>query len=70
MVLVGGVHVTIRKPGPDYVDLSLVQQDPEYWESVVDEIDRMRNDGGVSPELPHEVGPEQYDHGSFHPKDV
>ncbi|MBX5436209.1 MAG: hypothetical protein IRZ33_03230 [Alicyclobacillaceae bacterium] len=25
----------------------------EYTESVVDSIDRMRNDGGLAPELPH-----------------
>jgi hypothetical protein len=70
MVLVGGVNVTIRKPGPDYVDATLVKQDPEYWESVVDEIDRMRNDGGVSPELPHEADTARHDHGSLKLKDV
>ncbi|MCL6636369.1 MAG: hypothetical protein K6T26_00355 [Alicyclobacillus sp.] len=25
----------------------------EFTESVLDSIDRMRNDGGVAPELPH-----------------
>ncbi|MCL6515738.1 hypothetical protein [Alicyclobacillus sp.] len=26
----------------------------EFTESVVDSIDRMRNDGGLAPEIPHQ----------------
>ncbi|MCL6547917.1 MAG: hypothetical protein K6T30_03295 [Alicyclobacillus sp.] len=45
--------VTSSGRAQDLPNPSPLPEHEEFTESVVDSIDRMRNDGGLAPELPH-----------------
>jgi hypothetical protein len=63
--------VTTRKPEQARVDEKKTDlQDSNGWESVFDGIERMQSEGGVGPDLPHQLERVQYNLDSTNSKDV
>lgn len=67
----GGMHVT--NDNPQASEPQNINEGPHSMttiESVVDGVDRMRDEGGIAPEIPHRAERVQTEHGSVNPEEV
>ncbi len=63
--------MTTRKPGHERVDEETTAvHDSNGWESVFDGIERMQSEGGVAPDIPHQLERVQNDVDSANSNDV